>query len=119
MMLKKLDLFLGKILDEKIQKRKNGEIGFFEKNFRKLCMFTVIFLSATMVFKGLMQIPQIRKTEAYIQELNDRIEYENIRQNEIEELKDKVDTDEYIEKVASEELGLVKNNARIFIDVSE
>lgn len=119
MMLKKLDMFLGRLLTEKLRKRKNGEIGFFERNFHKICVFTVVFLSFAMIFKGLMQIPQIRKTEAHIKELNDSIEYENIRQKEIEELKDKVDTDEYIEKIAGEKLGLVKNNARIFIDVSE
>ena len=118
-MLKKLDRFLGTLLTDKMNRRKNGEIGFFERNFRKLCFCAVVFLSLAMVFKGLMQIPQIRKTEAYIKELNDSIEYENIRQKEIEELKDKVDTDEYIEKIAGEKLGLVKNNARIFIDVSE
>ena len=37
---------------------------------------------------------------------------------EIEELKGKVNTDEYIEKMASEKLGLIKSNAKVFVDVS-
>ncbi len=72
-----------------------------------------------MIFKGLMQIPQILENKEYAQYLADCIEYEQNRQNEVEELKDKVDTDEYIEKIASDKLGLVKNNSKIFIDVSE
>ena len=39
-------------------------------------------------------------------------------QKEIEELKGKVNTDEYIEKMASEKLGLIKSNAKVFVDVS-
>ena len=118
-MFKRLDAYLGELVSGKIDGIKNGKISFFKKNIRKITAGVVVLLSFAMIFKGLMQIPQIRKSEAYIKELNDRIEYEKIRQNEIDELKDKVDTDEYIEKIAGEKLGLVKNNARIFIDVSE
>ncbi|MDO5396477.1 MAG: septum formation initiator family protein [bacterium] len=118
-MFKRLDAYFGELLTKRINKRRNGEKSFFERNIRKLTACAVVLFSFAMIFKGLMQIPQIRKSEAYIKELNDRIEYEGIRQKEIDELKDKVDTDEYIEKIAGEKLGLVKNNARIFIDVSE
>ena len=118
-MFKRVDAYFGELMSEAIARIRNGETGFFEKNIRKIIACVVVLLSFAMIFKGLMQIPQIRRSEAYIKELNDRIEYEGIRQNEIEELKDKVDTDEYIEKIAGEKLGLVKNNARIFIDVSE
>ena len=62
--------------------------------------------------------------DEWIQKLNNKfckgtsIEYEQERQKEIEELKGKVNTDEYIEKMASEKLGLIKSNAKVFVDVS-
>lgn len=59
-----------------------------------------------MIFKGLMQIPQINASKAEVAKLTNQIEYEQERQKEIEELKGKVNTDEYIEKMASEKLGL-------------
>ena len=39
-------------------------------------------------------------------------------QTMLDDLKEKVDTNEYIEKVAREKLGLVKENEIIFIDVA-
>lgn len=116
-MLKKLDYFLGGLV-AKHSKRKNHDDDLNAK-VRKLITLGVCLLSFFCIFKGLMQIPQIKSNDAKIQELNDSIKYEQLRQAEIDELKDKVDTDEYIEKIAGEKLGLVKNNARIFIDVSE
>ena len=68
--------------------------------------------------KGLMQIPQINASKAEVAKLTNQIEYEQERQKEIEELKGKVNTDEYIEKMASEKLGLIKSNAKVFVDVS-
>jgi len=106
-MIRKIDLLLGKGLRA------------VKKNSRKISMALVIILAFAMVFKGLMQIPQILENREYAKYLEDSIEYENKRQLEIDELKDKVDTDEYIEKIAGDKLGLVKNNAKIFIDVSE
>lgn len=82
----------------------------------KLGLFFILVFA--MVFKGAMQIPQILAGKAEIARLQTQIEYEKERQQEISELKDKVNTDEYIEKIATEKLGLVKSNAKIFVDVS-
>lgn len=106
-MLKKADIFLGKLF------RKN------KRNIRPISVPVVCLLSFAMLFKGVMQRPQIKENKERVQYLKDCIEYEKTRQAEIDELKDKVDTDEYIEKIAQDKLGLVKNNAKIFIDVSE
>ncbi|HIU49292.1 MAG TPA: septum formation initiator family protein, partial [Candidatus Avimonoglobus intestinipullorum] len=51
-------------------------------------------------------------------DLQEKIEYEKQRMQEVDEMKDKVDTDEYIEKVAREKLGLIKDDEIVFIDVS-
>ena len=115
-MLRKIDRFLGQMV---LDRKKSGKSDFFTKNIRKLSVAVVAVIVFAMVFKGLMQIPQINENKRRISELNAGIEYEKTRQREIEELKDKVDTDEYIEKIASDKLGLVKNNAKIFVDVSE
>lgn len=82
----------------------------------KLALFFMLVFA--MVFKGAMQIPQILAGKAEIARLQTQIEYEKERQQEISELKNKVNTDEYIEKIATEKLGLVKSNAKIFVDVS-
>lgn len=92
---------------------------YLRKNKPKLMFFAVVILAGGMLFKGLMQIPQIKESQREIAHLNDLIKYEHIRQAEADELRSKVDTDEYIEKIAKDKLGLVKNNAKIFIDMSE
>ncbi len=71
-----------------------------------------------MLVKGVMQQPQIIQNEDKIAELHSQIDYEKKRMAEVDELKQKVDTDEYIEKVAREKLGLIKNDEIVFIDIS-
>lgn len=92
---------------------------FIAAHKRGIKIWLFIILVAAMVFKGMMQQPQIKQNRDQIAHLEDQIEYEKERQVEIENLKDKVNSDEYIEKMASEKLGLVKSNAKIFVDVSQ
>ncbi len=101
-----------------MNKYKDKAISFVKEHKKGIKIFLLIFLIGGMTFRGLMQIPQISAGKAKATELAEQIEYEKERQKEVELLKDKVDTDEYIEKIASEKLGLVKNNAKIFVDVS-
>ncbi len=82
-------------------------------------IWILVLIVGSMLFKGIMQQPQINKNRERIARLEDQIEYEQERQAEIEDLKDKVNSDEYIEKMASEKLGLVKSTAKIFVDVSQ
>lgn len=102
-----------------MNKNKDKFIAFYKKNHRSIKIWAVILVSGAMVFKGVMQMPQINKNKENIAQLQEKIEYEKIRQDEIDELKEEVNSDEYIEKIASEKLGLVKNNAKIFVDVSD
>ncbi|MCD8180863.1 MAG: septum formation initiator family protein, partial [Firmicutes bacterium] len=101
-----------------INEYKNKIVDFIGEHKRAIKIAIFVFLVGGMAFKGLMQIPQINAGKEEIAQLTDQIEYEKERQEEVKELKDKVNTDEYIEKMASERLGLVKNNAKIFVDVS-
>ena len=73
---------------------------------------------SVMVIKGIMHQPQITENAAKIDQLQEQIEYEKKRIEEVEDLKTKVDTDEYIEKVAREKLGMIKRDEIVFIDVS-
>ena len=93
---------------------KNLIINFVKEHQKGLKIALLVFLVGGMIFKGLMQIPQINASKAEVAKLTNQIEYEQ----EIEELKGKVNTDEYIEKMASEKLGLIKSNAKVFVDVS-
>ncbi|MDY3971958.1 MAG: septum formation initiator family protein [Clostridia bacterium] len=97
---------------------KNKIIDFVMEHKKGIKIFIFVLLVGGMTFKGLMQIPQIKASKAEIARLTDQIEYEKERQKEVEALKDKVNSDEYIEKIASEKLGLIKNNSKVFVDVS-
>lgn len=94
-------------------------LNFVIEHKRAIKIWVFVFLVVSMLFKGIMQQPQINENRAHIARLEEQIEYEETRQAEIENLKDKVNSDEYIEKMASEKLGLVKSTAKIFIDVSQ
>lgn len=82
-----------------------------------ICIF--LFVICAMIFRGLMQIPRINERKSDIEKLTQEKIYEEARAEEVEELKEIVDTDEYIEKVAREKLGLVHQDEKIFIDVSK
>ena len=85
---------------------------------KKLYSALLLCIIGVMLFRGAMQIPQIIENKNEAKELKKQIAYEKERQTEIDELTSKADTDEYIKKVATEKLGLVQKNAKIFIDTS-
>lgn len=89
-------------------------------HINKSRLFSILFALVVfaLIFKGVMQVPQIVENKERAKTLTEQIEYEKERQREIDELKAKVNTDEYIEKAATEKLGLVKKNAKIFVDIS-
>lgn len=100
-------------------KLQNIVSGFFNRHKRAVLFWAVVICSGSMIFKGLMQIPQINRYKTQTAAIEKKIEEEHNRQAEIDDLKTKVNTDEYIERIASEKLGLVKSNAKIFLDVSD
>ena len=92
----------------------------FISNHKKgVLIWVVVLASGGMFFRGLVQRPQIKQYKAEIEALDVKIAEEKERQVEIDNLREKVNTDEYIEKIASEKLGLVKSNAKIFLDISD
>ena len=71
-----------------------------------------------MIIRGIMQQPQILENKEEIARLSEEIDYEKARQEEVENVRESVDTDEYIERIAREKLGMIKANEKIFVDVS-
>ena len=80
-----------------------------------LAISAIILLLSVVVFAGGMQLQ--KRNEAYIaqeMELQAQIDAEKERSAEIDELKEYVGTDEYIESVAKEKLGLAYENEILF-----
>ena len=57
--------------------------------------------------------------KAEMKELQQKIKYEEGITEELNKEKEKINTDEYIEKIAREKLGMVKKNEKIFYDVND
>lgn len=92
-----------------------------KKEKKKKVSVPAVAVSLVTVFllaKGVMQQPKITENKEKIEELNSQIAQQEQKIDNLEELKSKVNTDEYIEKVAREKLGLIKENEILFVDVA-
>ena len=90
------------------------------KRNTKLKISTIVILLAVLVMliRGVMYQPQITDNYDKISELKAQIEYEQQRANEVDALKENVDSDEYIEKIAREKLGMIRKDEIVFIDIT-
>ncbi len=75
-------------------------------------------LSAVMVVKGIMYQPTVVANREKSAMIKENIEYEKRRIEEIDSTMQKVGTDEYIEKIAREKLGMIKSDEIVFVDIS-
>ena len=71
-----------------------------------------------LLIQGIMQQPQILENKAEIQRLKQEIEYEKSRQEDVQKMRENIETDEYIERIARDKLGMMKQNEKVFIDAS-
>ena len=76
--------------------------------------FVVGLLFIWMMSKGMELQKELDGYQAKLEQLNEQLEEEAQRTQEIDDLKDYMKTDEYAEEVAREKLGLVKGNEIIF-----
>ena len=90
------------------------------KRNKKIALPTIVvsLVIAFLLIKGVMLQPEINQNKEKIDSLNGQITKQQQKLDDLDELAEKVDTDEYIEKVAREKLGLVKENEIIFYDVA-
>ena len=72
----------------------------------------VLFIAMMIMSLNLQQ--QISDCKTEMKEVQSQIDEENERTKEIDETKERMDTDEYVAEVAREKLGLVKDNEIVF-----
>ena len=90
----------------------------FKLDLMKFLIIITAVISVTMVVKGIMLQPAIAANEDMAAKIRENIEYENQRISEIDAMMEEVGTDEYIEKVAREKLGMIKADEIVFVDIS-
>ena len=84
----------------------------------KIAMLSITFVVAVlfiaMMTKSLKLQQQISDYMTEIKAVESQMEEEKERTKEIDEIKERMDTDEYVAEVAREKLGLVKDNEIVF-----
>ncbi|MCI7739588.1 MAG: septum formation initiator family protein [Lachnospiraceae bacterium] len=102
-----------------MKKRKN--MGKRKRNRIAMALIGVIalFLLSFLLYQRNKAQEQIARYNAQEVALKEKIEAENARTKEIDQLKEYMKTDEYAEEVAREKLGLVKDNEVVFQESSE
>lgn len=90
----------------------------YKLDLMKVLILVTSVISITMVAKGVMLQPAIAANEEMAIKIRESIEYENQRIAEIDAMMEEVGTDEYIEKVAREKLGMIKADEIVFVDIS-
>ena len=76
--------------------------------------FVVCVLGAILLYSGNNLSERIAENDKRIEEINRQIEEENERTEEIYDLKEEMQTEEYIADVAKSKLGLVKEDEILF-----
>ena len=94
-------------------------IRFAVRHKKAILILVLVIASGAMIINGIIQQPQILKNKQEIKDLEEALAYEDERVEEVERLTDIVGTDEYIEKIAREKLGMVKEDEKLFVDVSK
>ena len=105
---------ISKKVEEKNMKKKPK----IKMNIMTFSITVAALISVGMVVKGAMYQPTIAANEKRAEEIKESIAYEEQRIKEIDEVTEKVGTDEYIEKVAREKLGMIKSDEIVFVDIS-
>lgn len=84
----------------------------------KLLIAIVAIVGVVMIGKGIAFQPIIAANNERAEKISEDIEKENQRIEELDKAIESAGTDEYIEKIAREKLGMIKANEIVFIDIS-
>lgn len=79
-------------------------------------LILVVFVIVAITF--IRQQGEINEYNNKIEEINSQIAYEEKHSKELEEKSELYSSDDYIEQVARDELGLVKADEKVFIDAN-
>ncbi len=87
-------------------------------NTTKILFAVTAIIAVVMIGKGISVAPIIDANSKSAEKLSEDIAKEQSRIEEIESISSMVGTDEFIEKIAREKLGMIKANEIVFIDIS-
>lgn len=91
----------------------------FESFLKKAMIYLLIIIIVIFAFKLFLNMRKVNKMEERLSSLNEELEAELEKNDQLEhEIKEVKDL-EYIEKIARDELGLVKPGEILFIPVEE
>lgn len=80
-----------------------------------ICLFIIPYFIVTLINQKMM----INERREVIKKYENRISDAKLEQQTLNEELNNVHSDEYLEKLAREKLGLVKPNDRVFVDVTK
>ncbi len=86
------------------------------KKLLKMVVLVALVMYSIVTFAK--QETQFKKFDKDLQMYTNLIDEETLRHEQLTEIKNRISTDEYIEEVARDRLGLVKPNEIVFIDAS-
>lgn len=91
------------------------------KKKKKFRLWTLVLIATICYFLYTMYNQQIFLDERKNQtdELNKNIRNEEIKNQQLQQQKDLINTDEFAEKIARERLGYVKDGEKIYIDTNK
>lgn len=87
--------------------------------FTKIYFFTTIFMLILASFYLSKQLNSLKSYENKIIQINKEIENEEKLNNQLKNQKEYKNSNENIEKIAREKLGMVKSNEIIFYDTNK
>ncbi len=91
----------------------------FESFLKKAMIYLLIIVIIIFAFKLVSNIRKVNKMESELNNLQQQVQEELERNKELKKEIERVKSDDYIEKVARDELGLVKPGEILFIPVEE
>ncbi len=92
------------------------------KNRKKGKLYKKILILAFIIYFVYTLIMQQKTLNSYAKEqakYNEDIEVAEDEQNKLQEMKSNINSDEYIEQIAREKLGMYYPNERVYIDVEK
>ncbi|HHW47252.1 MAG TPA: septum formation initiator family protein [Clostridiaceae bacterium] len=89
-----------------------------KKKSSKIGLLIIIGALIYFTFVFIDQQKLINAKTLEMQNLQDKIAEEKRLNEELRQQKEMINTDEYVEKIAREKLGMVKRGEKVFVDVN-
>lgn len=100
------------VRSRKIKKKKGSP----KKLFKTAgLLFACVYVAYILITQQIA----LSKTKSISADYKDKIQEAQLEQKQLQDELDKTGTDEYLERMAREKLGLVKANERVYIDMTK